>query len=70
MKSGFLRIFTIKNIKSNSGLLVYLAYNTSSKDKLKLYLMYIVCDIGFIVSTCKFVGFGDKTNDVRTKPKT
>ena len=60
MKSGFLRIFTIKNIKSNSRLLVYLAYNTSSKDELKLYLMYVVCDIGFIVWTCKLLDLETK----------
>ena len=65
MEIGFLHIFTIKSIKSNSRLLVY--DYTSSKGKLELYLMIWYVIIGFIVWARKFVGFGDKTNNIRTK---
>ena len=70
MKSGFLRIYTIKSIKLDRRLLVYTAYNKSSKEKMKLYQMYLVCDDWVFVWTRKFVGFGDITNDVKPKTKT
>ena len=45
-----------------------MTYNTSSDDKLQLYLKHLVC--GDCVWTRKFVEFGDKTNNVMTKQKT
>ena len=36
--------FTIKSIISKSRLLVCMTYNASSKGKLKLYQIFLVCD--------------------------
>ena len=40
--ASYVFIYTIKSIKSDRRLLVYTAYNTSSKENLKLYQMYLV----------------------------